>query len=58
MRRAFSVDDDRLWGMDRRKKGAVNTLAALLNWKRAYVLLPTDPGTRVDGVARFRPEIV
>ncbi len=31
----YSVDDDRLWGVDRRRKGTANTLAALKSIRAA-----------------------
>lgn len=57
----YSVGDDRLWGVNRRKKGAVNTLAALMSIRAArpdgapiYVILDTCPPTRATRSAAGR----
>ncbi|MGI5458569.1 IS630 family transposase [Streptomyces sp. CA-249302] len=56
----YSVGDDRLWGVDRRKKGAANTLAALKSIRAArpnrapiYVILDNLSAHKGTGIRRW-----
>ncbi|GAA3483273.1 hypothetical protein GCM10018966_078050 [Streptomyces yanii] len=56
----YSVGDDRLWGVNRQKKGAVNTLAALRSIRAArpdgapiYVILDNRSAHKGDKIRRW-----